>query len=441
MQLGVLDRDTEPLDEIEGEVARDAGEVDVFREDQRQEDRQAAPRRALVLSLTFVLPMALTYAGVGVAAALAGANLQAVLQNPWALAAMGLVFVLLAGSMFGWYALQLPAALSARLDGTSRSQRGGTLAGAAAMGVLSALLVGPCMTAPLAGTLLYIAQGGQPLQGGLLLFALGLGMGVPLLLVGSLGARALPRPGPWMERVKAAFGFGLLATAIWMVQRVLPAQVALALWGALFVALSVALAQLGRGSRGVSSSNATVRRVLAPAAALLVGLWGGAMWLGAAAGAGDPLRPLGFFAQGSSAYASAGEPTHASRSLAVDSTEGLAAALAQASAAGRPVLLDFTADWCVSCKIIEREVFGDPAVQQALAGVTLLRADVTAGTPAQRALMRAHGVVGPPTVMLFEGSGQELRPQRLVGEFDAQALLQRLPAPWATTGVGPGANL
>ncbi len=402
---------------------------------------QATPRRALALSLAFVLPMALTYAGVGVGAALAGANLQAVLQNPWALAVMGGVFVLLAGSMFGWYALQLPAALSARLDGASRSQRGGTLAGAGAMGVLSALLVGPCMTAPLAGTLLYIAQGGQPLQGGLLLFALGLGMGVPLLLVGTLGARALPRPGPWMDRVKAAFGFGLLATAIWMVQRVLPEPAALALWGALFVALAVALAQLGRGSTDATGGTLGSRRVLAPAAALLVGLWGGAMWLGAAAGAGDPLRPLGFVARAGAAATAAAEATHASRTVAIDSSTDLAAALAQARAAGRPVLLDFTADWCVSCKTIEREVFGDPAVQQALAGVTLLRADVTEGTPAQRALMRAHGVVGPPTVMLFESTGQELRPQRLVGEFNAPALLQRLPAPWATTGAGPGAKL
>lgn len=394
---------------------------------------QATPRRALALSLAFVLPMALTYAGVGVGAALAGANLQALLQNPWVLAAMGLVFVLLAGSMFGWYELRLPSALSARLDGASRSQRGGTLAGAGAMGVLSALLVGPCMTAPLAGTLLYIAQGGQPLQGGLLLFALGLGMGVPLLLVGTLGARVLPRPGPWMEGVKAGFGFGLLATAIWMVQRVLPAPAALALWGALFVALAVALAQLGRGSTSAA------RRVLAPAAALLVGLWGGAMWLGAAAGAGDPVRPLGFIAQAGSAAPAAA--THASRTVAVDSTEGLAAALAQAGAAGRPVLLDFTADWCVSCKTIEREVFGDPAVQQALAGVVLLRADVTAGTPAQRALMRAHGVVGPPTVMLFDAAGQELRPSRLVGEFEAASLLQRLPAVPPAMGAAAGAPL
>lgn len=399
---------------------------------------QATPRRALALSLAFVLPMALTYAGVGVAAALAGANLQAVLQNPWALAAIGVVFVLLAGSMFGWYALQLPAALSARLDSASRRQRGGTLAGAGAMGVLSALLVGPCMTAPLAGTLLYIAQGGQPLQGGLLLLALGLGMGVPLLLVGTLGARALPRPGPWMDRVKAAFGFGLLATAIWMVQRVLPAPAALALWGALFVALAVALAQLGRGGTVGGDGRPGARRVLAPAAALLVGLWGGAMWLGAAAGSGDPLRPLGFIAQAGAAAPAAAfatRPTHASRTVAVDSSTDLAAALAQARAAGRPVLLDFTADWCVSCKTIEREVFADPAVQQALAGVTLLRADVTAGTPAQRALMRAHGVVGPPTVMLFDATGQELRPRRLVGEFEAAALLQRLPAPPAEVGA------
>ncbi|MHB1084945.1 MAG: protein-disulfide reductase DsbD, partial [Thiobacillus sp.] len=181
----------------------------------------ASPRRGFILSLAFVLPMALTYAGVGAAAALAGANLQATLQNPWVLGAFGLMFGVLALAMFGFYELQLPAVLRNRLNSASQGQRGGTVGGAAAMGVLSALLVGPCMTAPLAGALLYIGNTGNVLTGGLALFAMGLGMGAPLVLVGTLGARLLPRPGDWMNRVKVLFGFILLGTAIVFVSRVL----------------------------------------------------------------------------------------------------------------------------------------------------------------------------------------------------------------------------
>ncbi|MDP5008736.1 MAG: protein-disulfide reductase DsbD, partial [Glaciimonas sp.] len=190
----------------------------------------ASPKRGFVLSLAFVLPMALTYAILGAAAVLAGANLQAMMQNPWILGAFGLIFVALAFAMFGFYELQLPAFLRNRLNQTSQTQRGGTIVGAAAMGVMSALLVGPCMTAPLAGALLYIADTGNVLTGGLALFFLGLGMGVPLLLVGTLGAKFLPRPGNWMNRVKALFGFVLLGTAILFIARVLSPTIGLALW-------------------------------------------------------------------------------------------------------------------------------------------------------------------------------------------------------------------
>ncbi|MHB8950798.1 MAG: protein-disulfide reductase DsbD, partial [Rhodoferax sp.] len=204
----------------------------------------ASAKRGFVLSLAFVLPMALVYAGVGAAAALAGANLQAVLQNPWVLGSFGLLFVVLALSMFGFYELQLPAVLRNRVNEASQGQRGGTVTGAATMGVLSALLVGPCMTAPLAGALLYIGNTGDVLTGALVLFAMGLGMGVPLLLVGTLGARLLPRPGDWMNRVKALFGFVLLATGIFFVARVLPAALTLGLWGAWLLAIALSLLSL-----------------------------------------------------------------------------------------------------------------------------------------------------------------------------------------------------
>lgn len=392
---------------------------------------QAPPRRAFALSMAFVLPMALTYSGLGVAAALAGANLQAMLQNRWTVLALASVYIALALGMFGVFTLQLPARLREKLDATSRSLRGGSLPGSAAMGVLSALLVGPCMTAPLAGALLYIAQSGNVVQGALLLLALGLGMGTPLVIAGSLGSRFLPKPGPWMNRVKAALGFVLLGTAVWMAERVVSAPLALLMWGALLLAVAVTLVHAtSRRAAGVAATGSP-QRVAARTLAVLAGLWGSAMVLGAAGGAVDPWRPLAFAA--GSANASSAQPTRL-RFEPIASEPELQARLATARAAGQPTLVDFYADWCVSCKAIEKEVFGDPRVQLSLAGVLLLRADVTANDARHRELMRTHQVIGPPTVMLFDTAGRERRDARLVGEFTARQFLQRQPAQ-ATPGA------
>lgn len=389
---------------------------------------RATPRRSFWLSLAFVVPMALTYAALGIAAALAGANLQAALQSRWTVLGLGAVYAVLALSMFGLFTLQLPATLRARLDGANRQQAGGTAAGAAAMGLLSALLVGPCMTAPLAGTLVYIAQGGHLWEGGALLLTLGLGMGLPLLVVGAAGARILPRPGVWMSRVNAVIGFLLLATAVWTVQRVVPEALALALWGVLLIGAALALLHewvspplAGQSVFGV--------RTLARTAAVVAGLWGSAMLLGAAAGATDPWRPLG-------ALAAAAQPRRPLdlRFEPVVSEAALQARLEAAHSRCQPVLVDFYADWCVSCKDIERQVFGDPRAASALAGVLLLRADVSADGEAQHELLRAHGVVGPPTVLWFDAQGRERRDARLVGEFSIDELLQRR----APAGDGSG---
>jgi thiol:disulfide interchange protein DsbD len=371
----------------------------------------ATPRRGLLLSLAFVLPMAAVYAGLGVLAAWAGAGLQAWLQNPWMLLSFSAVFVVLAAAMFGFFELQLPRFLRDRL--ARPSPRGGSVGGAASMGVLSAVLVGPCMTAPLAGTLLYIAQGGSAIEGAALLLALGLGMGVPLVVIGTLGARWLPRPGAWMNRVKAGFGFILLGTAIWMAGRVMPPQVTLLLWGALLVGVALSLWQLARPAAAASA-------VVARSGAVLAGLWGAAMVVGAAAGADDLARPLGTL----TAAPSAASP--ATQFETFHDPALLQARLAHAEARGQPALVEFSADWCTSCKTIEREVFGDPRVGRALEGVVLLRADVTRGDAAQRAFMRRHQVMGPPTLMLFDPAGQERRADRLVGEFGPDTLLQRL---------------
>ncbi len=389
---------------------------------------QAGPRRSFTLSLAFVLPMALTYATLGIAAALAGANLQAWLQNRWTLFAFGGVFVVLALGMFGFFELQLPAFLRNRLDRVSRARQGGTLSGAAGMGALSALLVGPCMTAPLAGALLYIAQSGNVVQGGLLLLFLGLGMGVPLLVVGTLGARCLPRPGPWMNRIKGTFGFLLLGTALWMVQRVVAPSVALALWGALCLSVALTLLQMLR-TGGAADAGRTGPGLLVRSLALVVGLWGAAMVFGAAAGSADPWQPLAGMASssGSASQDKNTEPASDSRFQTVRSPQELQARLGEALAAGQPVLVDFYAEWCVSCKTIESEVFGNAKVQHALAGVMRLRADITEGSAAQQDLMRKHQIIGPPTVMLFDAQGRESRDARLVGEFTVKDLLQRIP--------------
>jgi thiol:disulfide interchange protein DsbD len=351
---------------------------------------------------------------MGVAAALAGANLQALLQNRWTALALGGLYGVLALGMFGAFTLQLPAALRERLDAASRRQRGGAPASAAALGVLSALLVGPCMTAPLAGALLYIAQDGRVAQGALVLFSLGLGMGLPLVLASTLGARVLPRPGPWMEWVKGALGFALLGSAVWMLERTVSAPLALLLWGALLLGAAAALLHRSPAQPAVPAP----RAVLARTAALVAGLWGGAMVVGAAAGASDPWRPLPL------GVASA-RPAAELHFEPVASVEELHARVAAARAEGRATMVDFYADWCVSCKAIEREVFADVRVQQALAGMVLQRADVTANDAHHQALMRTLQVAGPPTVLFFDAQGREQRSAQLAGEFDTAQLLQR----------------
>jgi len=380
----------------------------------------AGPKRGFVLSLAFVLPMALTYAVLGAGAALAGANLQAMLQNPWVLGAFGLVFVALALAMFGWYELQLPAVLRHRLSRASQGQRGGTVAGAAAMGIVSALLVGPCMTAPLAGALLYIGNTGDVLTGGLALLFMGLGMGVPLLLVGTLGARLLPRPGCWMDRVKVLFGFVLLGTAIVFVARVLPPAVTLGLWGAWALAMALSLLALAK------KVDAGAGRLMSHYGALLLGLWGGAMVLGAAGGAHSPLQPLVFVAGGAAPAQAAVANDVMARFKPVKTQQALAARVAEAGQRGQWTLVDFYADWCVSCKVIEHEVFADPRVQQALADMQLLRPDVTANNADDRALMSAHQILGPPTLLLIGPDGQERRAERVIGELSANEFLARL---------------
>ncbi|GLZ86500.1 thiol:disulfide interchange protein DsbD 2 [Metapseudomonas resinovorans] len=366
----------------------------------------ASSRRGFALAGTYVVAMALVYAGLGVVAALLGANLQAALQQPWLLASFAGVFVLLALPMFGAFELQLPTALRDRLENAGRQQKGGSLLGAGVLGVLSGLLVGPCMTAPLAAALLFIAQSGSAVQGGLVLFALGLGIGTPLLLLVTLGNRFLPKPGAWMERVKGVFGFLFLAAALFVARPLLADSLWLALWVVWLVSLATALFHVSR-------------LVPARAAGAVLGLWGMSLLIGAAGGATDIQRPLAVYAGSTSPHTTASSKTHFSDPATLD--RELAAARAQ----GQWVLVDYYADWCVSCKVMEKEVFGNAEVQTGLAGVRILRPDVTRSDANSRALLDRYQVLGPPTLLWIGPDGQERRDGRITGEVDAQAFLKR----------------
>lgn len=377
--------------------------------------------QAFLLSVAYVVPMALTYAVMGVLAALAGANLQAVLQQPVVILVFAGVFVLLAAAMFGLYELQLPAWLRDRLHTVSEKQRGGTLVGAGLMGILSAVLVGPCMTAPLAGALLYIAESGNLWFGGLTLFALGLGMGAPLVLAMTVGAGFLPKPGGWMNGVKAVFGFMLLGLAIWFVQRIAPGAVVLALSGLLGISMAYALWRLSMGEKNSGQPWGYVLQALA----LCVGVWALLMTLGGAAGNKNPLQPLaGLSAPNSTSVAANGN--FMDRFHTMDTLGEFEQALAQAQNEGKWVLVDYYADWCISCHVIEREVFGNAEVQQALADFVLLRPDVTAAGEESKAIMAKYNILGPPTLLFIGPNGEERRAERIVGELSAKDFLRHV---------------
>lgn len=381
--------------------------------------QHAGQGRAFVLSSVYVVAMAVTYSMLGVAAALAGANLQAMLQAPVFIVSIAVVFVLLALSMFGLYELQLPPFLRDRLARANNRQEGGSLASAGAMGVVAALLASPCMTAPLAGALIYIADTGDATLGGLALLSLGLGMGAPLIALATMGSGLLPKPGGWMNGVKAVFGFILLGTTVYFLDRILDDALVLALWGALTIALGLSLWHIARAANGTLPL-----RTLTASAGVVVTFWGALMMIGAAAGGSQPWQPLnGLVAAGNVSAAS--QKQHADFD-GFKSVADLEQAVAEAGAKGRWTLVDFYADWCVSCKVIEEEVFGDSAVIAALSDMQLLRADVTANDALDQALMKHLQVVGPPTILIIGPDGREYRAQRTTGEVSANVFLDRL---------------
>lgn len=372
-------------------------------------------RKAFMLSLSYVLAMALTYTVAGVLAGLFGQNLQADLQSPWVLGLFSGIFVLLALSMFGFYELQMPSAIQSRLNNLSNQQEGGSLLGVAIMGALSALIVGPCVAAPLAGALVYIGQTGDAVLGGLALFMLSIGMGIPLLLIGTSAGKWLPRAGGWMEAIKAVFGVMLLGVAIWMLERVLPESVSLLLWATLFVISAMflgALSPLPEKSSGWQK--------LWKGTGILVLLYGCLLVVGSATGRGDLWQPLKGLTLGQGVAAAEMDlPFRTVKTL-----DELQQAVKDAK--GQAVMVDFYADWCVVCKEMEKYTFSDPAVQAQLRNAVLLKADVTDNSATAKALLANFKIPGPPAILFFSKDGQEKREFRQVGFMPAETFAAHL---------------
>ena len=369
-------------------------------------------RKSFFLSLSYVLAMAFTYAVVGVIAALSGENLQVALQNPWVIGAFAGLFVLLSLAMFGFYELQMPSGIQNKLAGISNSQSGGSMINAAVMGLLSALIVGPCVTAPLIGALIYISQTNDVMIGGLSLFALGLGMGVPLMIVGTSAGKFLPKAGAWMDNVKAGFGIMMLALAIWMLERILPMSIIVLLSGILAIFTGIYM-----GALDALNEASTGWKRFFKASGLVVLLYGAMLLFGAASGNGSLIQPLkGSF----SGVTATGSQTNNEQGLVfqqVKGIEGLNQALATAKQQGKTVMLDFYADWCISCKEMEHLTFADKNVIATLKDTILLQADVTPNDDLDKALLQKFGLFGPPGILFFDKNSQENLPFRIVGEM------------------------
>ena len=365
---------------------------------------------AFILSLAYVLGMAITYALAGIAAGFSGDLISNALQTPWVLGSFAAVFVLLSLSMFGFYELQMPTALQSKLADTSNRLHGGHLSGVFVMGALSAIIMGPCVAAPLAGALLYISQSHDAVLGGTALFVMALGMGAPLLLIGTSAGVLLPKAGAWMDAVKKFFGVMLLALAIWIIQPLLPMGVQMLLWALLLILSAAYLRVLD-----ALPANAKGWQKLRKGMGLLLLLLGVAYLVGALSGARDILRPLDAIAKSESAV---GAPLQWTR---IKDTAELEQRVANAN--GKIVLLDFYADWCVSCKEMERYTFSDAAVQAKLKNAILLQADVTANSADDKALLKRFVLFGPPATLFFDAHGKELADDRVVGYQDAQQFL------------------
>jgi thiol:disulfide interchange protein DsbD len=380
--------------------------------------------RSFLLSVAFVLGMAVTYTALGAIFAAAGAQVQAVMQKPVVTIGVALLFVALALSMFGLFDLQIPSSWQTRLNALSGRQRSGQLLGAGVMGMISAAVVTTCVTPPLVAALTVIARTGDLTRGALALFALAIGMGIPLLAIGASAGHLMPKTGAWMNSVKAIFGLMMLGMAVWMLDRLWSGTVTMALWGILLVTGSVLL-----GTFTSLDNKAGVAPKLGKALGLIALLYGLVLLLGAFGGSKDASQPLEFLR--GTASDSADKHAESSPLTRIKTSADLDAQLARAAAAGKPVLLDFYADWCVSCKELEKYTFSDPAVRKELGQAIALQADVTAMDADDQALMQRFGIIGPPTIVFFGADGSEQPDYRVVGFMKAEAFAAHLRGAFA----------
>ncbi|MFT6877135.1 MAG: thiol:disulfide interchange protein DsbD [Granulosicoccus sp.] len=369
--------------------------------------------RAFQLSLVYVLVMASTYAIVGIIVGVSGYNVQAFLQNPWVLSFIAVLFVALSLSMFGFYELQMPTSVQQRLTQWSNKQGGGQVSSVAAMGFISTLIVGPCITAPLAGALIYIAKTGDAFIGGTALFALGLGMGAPLLLIGTSAGKLVPKAGAWMDAVKHFFGMIMLAMAIYMVSRFIPTVAAMTLFGILAIVSGIRFG----ATDSISNDSSQWQRV-AKGVGLVILLYGVALLIGALSGVGSYTTPLRGIVSGSSSQAQTNQ--HGLAFAPVKSVEELQRIVSKASQDNRPVMLDFYADWCISCKEMEAFTFTDNSVQALLKNAVVIQADVTANDDLDKELLNEFDLFGPPGIIFWDKTGVELRAARVVGFMSAR---------------------
>ena len=389
--------------------------------------REPGKARGFTLALAYALGVAIVYTALGIAAGLAGEGFAGALQQPWVLFLFAALLVALALSLFGLYELQLPAALQTRLAETSGRISGGRFASVFAIGATSALIVGPCVAAPLAGVLLYISQTHDVVIGGVALFAIACGMSVPLLLVGAGAASLLPRAGRWMQSVERLFGVLLIAVALWTISPVIPVSLQMLGWAALAIVGASFLRVFDTPANGASGWLRLWQGV-----GLMLLVLGAAELVGAARGSRDVLQPLGAFAFRDDAT------EHASKWTRIESVEQLDVALA--SARGNPVVLDFYADWCVSCKEMDRFTFADPRVMAALGGFQLLRADVTANSDRDRALLKRFHLFGPPGTIFFDGQGREVEGARVIGFESGNRFLASVARAADPEAIGRASN-
>ncbi len=381
-----------------------------------------------MLSVAYVMGMAITYSAAGVAAGMTGNLISNSLQNPWVLGTFALVFVALSFSMFGFYELQLPGALQSKLSDTSNNLKGGKFTGVFVMGALSALIVGPCVAAPLAGALLYISKSQDVVLGGAALFAMSLGMGVPLLLIGASAGTLLPKAGMWMEAVKKFFGVLLLGVAIWLISPVIPPVVHMLLWATLLIVSAMYLSAIDPLPADVSGWHRLWKG--AGVIALLAGI---ALVIGALSGGRDVLQPLAGFKGGNAGGLMANANSAGLKFERVANVSALDARIKQA--AGKTVMLDFYADWCVSCKEMEHDTFVDKKVVAQLKDAVLLQADVTANSDEDKALLKRFGLFGPPGIIFFDGQGNELKGRQVVGYQAPEKFIASLDRVYASAGA------